>query len=232
MYHQGLPSSYGPQSTWGIITLDSLKAIKTLPGSLGHILVSFKRRLLPITPVGALEFQWFGKFPNTEEDVFYVQLPLPDGIEWKIRIFPSGSMSISSFGYFLQPVGNDGVPRVPHSFNVRLASGGPPIDSWEQRFTKCLNITSSSPNQNEKWYFKEGQKVVVCQHKEFQNLTIIDRLNLYPILDTSGWANHLPDVKPSRTPSSTSLPNPTAPPIKLNIDVSQQNSQTATQKFI
>ncbi|KAJ3808798.1 hypothetical protein F5876DRAFT_78373 [Lentinula aff. lateritia] len=44
------------------------------------------------------------------------------------------------------------------------------------------------------------------------NLPIIDRLNLHPILDTSGWANQLPDVKPSRTPSSTFLPNPTAPP--------------------
>ncbi|KAJ3849235.1 hypothetical protein EV368DRAFT_67599 [Lentinula lateritia] len=52
----------------------------------------------------------------------------------------------------------------------------------------------------------------------YQDLTIIDRLNLQPILDTSGWANHLPDVKPSCTPSSTSLPNPTAPPIKSNID--------------
>ncbi|KAJ3879205.1 hypothetical protein F5051DRAFT_438944 [Lentinula edodes] len=30
------------------------------------------------------------------------------------------------------------------------------------------------------------------------------------------WANHLPDVKPSRTPSSTSLSNPTAPTIKAN----------------
>ncbi|KAJ3845750.1 hypothetical protein EV368DRAFT_70460, partial [Lentinula lateritia] len=31
-------------------------------------------------PVGSLQFEWFGEFPNTEEDVSYVQLPLPNGI--------------------------------------------------------------------------------------------------------------------------------------------------------
>ncbi|KAJ3884111.1 hypothetical protein GG344DRAFT_84554 [Lentinula edodes] len=117
-------------------------------------------------PVGSLQFEWFGEFPNTEEDVSYVQLPLPNGIEWKIRIFPSGRASMTSFGYFLQPVGDDGVPRVPNGFNVRLGSGGPPIDSWEQRFNKCCNITVPPINENEKWFFQEGQKVVVCHHQE------------------------------------------------------------------
>ncbi|KAH7870228.1 uncharacterized protein C8R40DRAFT_1073484 [Lentinula edodes] len=115
---------------------------------------------------GSLQFEWFGEFPNTEEDVSYVQLPLPNGIEWKIRIFPSGRASMTSFGYFLQPVGDDGVPRVPNGFNVRLGSGGPPIDSWEQRFNKCCNITVPPINENEKWFFQEGQKVVVCHHQE------------------------------------------------------------------
>ncbi|KAJ3806351.1 hypothetical protein F5876DRAFT_69029 [Lentinula aff. lateritia] len=119
---------------WGIITLDPLKAIKTLPGSLGHISrqpqtasstnsssndededdesIEDVTPKVKINPCRSVEISMVHEFPNTEEDVFYVQLPLPDGIEWKIRIFPSGSTSISSFGYFLQPVG--------HGFNVRL----------------------------------------------------------------------------------------------------------------
>ncbi|KAJ3847797.1 hypothetical protein EV368DRAFT_68812 [Lentinula lateritia] len=153
MYRQGLPSSYGPQSTSGVYPL---KAIKTLPGSLGHISrqpqtasstnsssndededdesIEDVTPKVKINPCRSVEISMVHEFPNTEEDVFYIQLPLPDGIEWKIRIFPSGSTSISSFGYFLQPVG--------HGFNVRLESGGPPIDSWEPNITHVWGVTA------------------------------------------------------------------------------------------
>ncbi|KAJ3891485.1 hypothetical protein GG344DRAFT_65410 [Lentinula edodes] len=118
------------------------------------------------TPVGALKFEWFGEYPDTDEDVFHVQMPLPDGTEWKIRIFPSGRTNMSIFGYFLQPVGDDGVPRVPEGFKVRLALGGPPVESWEQRFKGCLNLNLPPVITNEKWYFKEGQKVAICKNDE------------------------------------------------------------------
>ncbi|KAJ3916448.1 hypothetical protein F5877DRAFT_69055 [Lentinula edodes] len=118
------------------------------------------------TPVGALKFEWFGEYPDTDEDVFHVQMPLPDGTEWKIRIFPSGRTNMSIFGYFLQPVGDDGIPRVPEGFKVRLALGGPPVESWEQRFKGCLNLNLLPVITNEKWYFKEGQKVAICKNEE------------------------------------------------------------------
>ncbi|KAJ3860678.1 hypothetical protein EV359DRAFT_85092 [Lentinula novae-zelandiae] len=183
MYHQGMPSSYGPQSTPGY-NLRPSRGNRNTSGrtrSYSHQSQAsynsstngddvenefIEDRTPGLKIVRALEPEWFGEYPDTDEDVFHVQMPLPDGTEWKIRIFPSGRTNMSIFGYFLQPVGDDGVPRVPEGFKVRLALGGPPVESWEQRFKGCLNLNLPPAITNEKWYFKEGQKVAICKNEE------------------------------------------------------------------
>ncbi|KAJ4476506.1 hypothetical protein C8J55DRAFT_561922 [Lentinula edodes] len=178
MDHQGMPSSYGPQSTSGY-NLRPSRGNRNTSGrtrSYSHqsrasynysthgdnVENEFIEDRTPgfslpsdffRAPVGALKFEWFGEYPDTDEDVFHVQMPLPDGTEWKIRIFPSGRTNMSIFGYFLQP-------------GVRLALGGPPVESWEQRFKGCLNLNLPPVITNEKWYFKEGQKVAICKNEE------------------------------------------------------------------